>query len=52
MYIKKSIGPSTVPWGTPEVTGICEVEEFSGSTVWVLFYKNDVTQLVVCSDMP
>jgi hypothetical protein len=45
MYIiRNSMGPSTVPWGTPEVTAIFSDVVFSKSTVYVLFARKDVIQ--------
>ena len=36
MYIKKKIGPRTVPWGTPKVTGTDVDDVPSRTTVCVL----------------
>ena len=45
------MGPSTVHWGTPEVTAIF-ADVFSKSTVCVLFARKDVIQFVIWSDIP
>ena len=37
MYIKNSIGPNTVPCGTPDVTGMLSEEWFSSITVYGRF---------------
>jgi hypothetical protein len=51
MYIiRNSMGASTVPWGTPEVTAIFSDVVFSKSTVYVLFARKDVIQVVIWSD--
>ena len=39
MYIRNSMGPSTVHWGTPEVTAIFSDVVFSKSTVCVVCKK-------------
>ena len=53
MYIiRNSMGPSTVPWGTPEVTAIFSDVVFSKSTVCVLVARNDVIKFVIWSDIP
>ena len=52
MYIRNSMGPSTVPWGTPAVTAIFSDVVFSQSTVCVLFARKDVIQIVIWSDIP
>jgi hypothetical protein len=52
MYIRNSMGHSTVPWGTPEVTAIFSDVVFSKSTVCVLFARKDVIQIVIWSDIP
>ena len=46
------MGPSTVHWGTPEVTAICSDGVCSKSTVCVLFARKDVIQFVIWSDIP
>ena len=52
MYIRNSMGPSTVHWGTPEVTAIFSDVVFSKCTVCVLFARKDVIQFVTWSDIP
>ena len=52
MYIRNSMGPSTVPWGMSEVTAIFSDVVFSKSTVCVLFARKDVIQFVIWSDIP
>ena len=42
MNMRNKIGPSTVPWGTPELTQIEEDSEFSKTTLWVRFVKKDL----------
>ena len=51
-YIRNSMSPSTVPWGTPEVTAIFSDVVFSKSTVCVLVARNDVIKFVIWSDIP
>ena len=51
MHIRNSMGPSTVPWGTPDVTTIFSDVVFSKSTVCVLFVRKDVIQFVIWSDI-
>ena len=46
------MGPSTVPWGTPEVTTLFSDVVFSKSTVCVQFARKDVIQIVIWSDIP
>ena len=41
MYNRKRSGPSTDPWGTPEVTGTSFEDSPSNTTVWVCPIKND-----------
>ena len=43
MWTKNSTGPSTVPWGTPEVTGLREDNAPSTPTNCILFFgsRND-----------
>ena len=52
MYIRNSMGPSTVPSGMQEVTAIFSDVVFSKSTVCVLFARKDAIQIVIWSDIP
>ena len=52
MHTRNSMGPSTVPCGTLEVTAMFSDVVFSKSTVCVLFARKDVIQFVIWSDIP
>ena len=42
IYIKKNNGPRTVPWGTPERTGLHSDAKPSTTTLWVLPKRKDL----------
>ena len=52
MYIRNKIGPRTVPWGTPEVTGTDVDDVPSRTTVCVLSDRNACIQLSVLCCIP
>ena len=43
MKMRKSRGPSTVPWGTPDITGASLEVNPSTTTLWFLHDRNDST---------
>ena len=47
MYNRKKSGPSTEPWGTPEVTLTSSDDSPSSTTVWVQPIRNDWIQFKV-----
>ena len=52
MYARNNIGPSTVPWGTPEVTSTEMDDVPSNATVCVLSERKTFIQFNVSSLMP
>ena len=51
-YIRKRIGPRTVPWGTPDVTGALLDISPSSTTVWVQSVRKSEIQSFALQDMP
>ena len=47
MYTRNRMGPSTVPCGTPEVTGTDVEVSPSSTTAWVLFLRKSAIQACV-----
>ena len=52
MNRRKSMGPSTDPWGTPLTTGILSDELPSTTTLWVRPDRNDAIQLCMLPRTP
>ena len=52
MYTRNNNGPSTVPWGTPDVTGLVSDELPSRTTVWSRWERKDLIHMRVNPSIP